>query len=69
MTTLKKLVEHVPPELEPEVKDLVEFLMKKHGKTLAEEKPPKWLKTVKRGPSMGSSASSTVESMRGKERC
>ena len=69
MTTLKKLVEHVPPELESGVKDLVEFLMKKHGKTQAEEKPPEWLRTVKRGPSRGTSASSTVESMRGKERC
>jgi len=32
MTTLKKLVEHVPPELEPEVKDFVEFVLSKHRK-------------------------------------
>ncbi len=30
MKTLKELVENVPPDLEPEVKDFVEFLLSKH---------------------------------------
>jgi len=35
MQTLKEMVEHVPPELEPEVKDFVEFLLSKHRKKKA----------------------------------
>ncbi len=31
MQTLKELVEKVPPELEPEVKDFVEFLLSKRA--------------------------------------
>jgi len=69
MQTLKELIDEIPPELEPEIQHMVEFLMHKHGKTRDKKKQPKWLTSVKRGPSCGKSASATVETMREEERC
>ena len=42
MTTLKSLIEHVPPELEPEVKDFVEFLLSKRRKKKTERMQLHW---------------------------
>lgn len=33
MATLREMIEQLPPELEQEVKDFVEFLIHKHGQS------------------------------------
>ena len=42
MPTLKKLVEQVPPELEPEVKDFVEFLLSKKAPSKSQKPTFEW---------------------------
>ncbi len=42
MQTLKELVENIPPDLEPEVKDFVEFLLSKRGRRESRQPTFEW---------------------------
>ena len=47
MKTLKELVEHLPPDLEPEVKDFIEFLLSKKGRSKSREPTFEWAGCLK----------------------
>ena len=62
-------LEALPEEVQREVLDYAEFLLQKRKKKDETQEDRKWLSSVKRGPSKGTTASATVEAMREEERC
>jgi hypothetical protein len=63
-------IESLPLELQVMLNEYVDFLFHKHHEEFSQKVPQKkWLPCVKRGKSIGKSASETVEETRNEERC
>jgi len=60
-------IEKLPPHVQQEVFDYVEFLVHKYQNEATPSDP--WIKDIKRGKSIGESASETTVKMRGESRC
>jgi hypothetical protein len=61
---VKVEIEKLPPQVQQEVFDYVEFLVQKYENTSPPTLDP-WIKNIERGRSVGISASETTVNMRG----